>query len=323
MLPRLMRVFLWRPPQPALARWIEAAALAACAVAARYFLGTLCGANPGTVFFPAILIATVLLGWKEALLVLGLSIAAGWYWFLPRELSLMPVVWLVVGSLMIGIIAAFQATAQELAAANERQRILFQVARQRVARTPQTAFSVPEEAKANLSPARAEAVRILEDAARRIAGAGDAPNQAQNAALLQRELDSILRDAVASVIDQRAVSLSFDVDALELTFDLMSSVTMLVMEIANESQKLVFQRGAGSRFSVALKALPDNRAALTVKDDGAAAALPNAGQAESRRGLDVVRALVNQMHGTLRTSFASGSEFAIEFPLGRQPRGAA
>src|SRR5690348_8045950 len=98
MLPRLMRVFLWHPPQPALARWIEAVVLAACAVTARYFLGTLWGANPGTVFFPAILIATVLLGWMEGLLVLALSIAAGWYWFLPPEMSLMPVVWLVVGS---------------------------------------------------------------------------------------------------------------------------------------------------------------------------------------------------------------------------------
>lgn len=311
---RLTRMFVWRPEQPALARWLEAVLLVVVAVSVRYLVGPLNGLNPGVVFFPALFFATLLLGWLEALFVLAASTAVGWYWLLPPGMNLMPVVWLVVGSLMIGIIAAFRATALELASANTRQRILFQVARHRVAKAPPAEFSVPEETKAALSPARAEAVRILEDAARRIAGAADAHSRLHNAALLQRELDSILRDAVGTVIDRRSVNLAFDVEPMELTFDLMSTITMLVLEIATESQKSVFQTGKGSSFSVALKTLPDNRAALTVRNDGD---LPPKPSTDCGRGLEIVRTLVNQMNGTLRTSFAGGAEFAIEFPLGR------
>lgn len=314
----LMRVFLWRPQQPALARWAEAAALAGVALMARFYVGTLLGANPGVEFFPALLAATILLGWPEALFVLVLSVSVGWYWFVPPGMVLMPVVWLVAGSLMIGIIAAFRATAQELAAANERQKILFQVARQRVANAARNDPAEPEAARTPLSPARAEAVRILEDAARRIAGAADAHNRSRNPELVRRELDSILRDAVAAVIDRRDVTLTVDVDPLDLTFDLMSTVTMLVMEIASNAQKNVFRQGHGSQFSVALKAAAENRATLTVKDDRTASATTQGTAAtEWSRGLEIVQTLVSRMHGSMQTSFAQGAEFAIEFPLHR------
>lgn len=314
---RLTRILLWRPEQPALVRWLEAVALVVVALVVRDMVGPLNGLNPALIYFPAICLATMLLGWMEAVFVLVASIAIGWYWIHPSGFDLIFPVWLIVGSIVIAGITALRRTGRELASANERQRILFQVARQRVAKTP-VQFSVPEETKAALSPARAEAVRILEDAARRIAGAADVHSRLHNPALLQRELDSILRDTVATVIDRRSVNLAFDVDPLELTFDLMSTITMLVLEIANESQRTVFQSGMGSSFSVALKALPDNRATLTVKDDGALPA-KSSGSVPSERsdGLDIVQALVSQMRGTLRTSFVGGAEFAIEFPLGR------
>lgn len=317
-MPRLIRILLWPPRQPAPLRWLEAVALTAGALATRYYVGPLNGLNPAIVFLPALCAATLLLGWQEALAVLLASSVIGWFWLVPPDMVLMPAVWLVVGALMIGVLAGFRATARDLDAAKERQRILFQVARQRVAKGPQTEFSVSDATKAALSPARAEAVRILEDAARRIASAADVHSRLHNPDMLQRELDSILRDAVASVIDRRSVALAFDVERLDLTFDLMSTITMLVLEIASEAQKAVFQRGKGSHFSVVLKALPDNRAALTIKDDGAATPKSSGSvPAERSRGLEIVQALVNQMHGTLRTSFIGGAEFAIEFPLHR------
>jgi two-component sensor histidine kinase len=96
----------------------------------------------------------------------------------------------------------------------------------------------------------------------------------------------------------------------------MSTVTMLVIELANEAQKHVFQPCRGSSFSVTLKAIPGDRAALTVTDDGLVKPTPTA-STPPPRGLEIVQALVAQMHGTLRTSFVRGAEFAIEFPLSR------
>jgi two-component sensor histidine kinase len=232
-------------------------------------------------------------------------------------MELMPAVWLVIGGLTIALLASFRAMAHELAAANERQRILFQVARQRVAQGAQPELGILETPAARLSPARAEAVKILADAARRIAGSPDMQSRLRNSASLRRELDAILRDAVTSIIDRRTVSLAFDVEELDLTFDLMSSITMLVIELANEAQKHVFQPGRGSCFSVALKAVPGDRATLTVTDDGPVKPATAGSTAPEERGLEIVHALVAQMHGTLRTRFVRGAEFAIEFPLGR------
>ena len=74
---RVMQMLAWRSSQPALIRWLEASALFGVALAARFWLGTLHGAVPFLTFYPAILIAALVLGWKEATFVLVLSLSAG------------------------------------------------------------------------------------------------------------------------------------------------------------------------------------------------------------------------------------------------------
>ena len=59
--------------------------------------GRLHGANPGLTFYPAMLLASVFLGWREALLVLGLSVSVGAYLFLRPDMYLLPVGWTMVG----------------------------------------------------------------------------------------------------------------------------------------------------------------------------------------------------------------------------------
>jgi len=83
---RVLRVLAWRSGQPSLVRWLEASALFAAAFVLRYALGWSEGAIPFVTFYPAILIAALLLGWKEAVFVLLLSIAAGLYFFLPPDM---------------------------------------------------------------------------------------------------------------------------------------------------------------------------------------------------------------------------------------------
>ena len=133
----LTRALRWRWRQPPLVRWVEAVGLFGIALGIRLMVGRFYGVMPGLSFYPAILIAAVLLGWKEAIFVLVLSLAAGWYFFLPLGMMLLPAGWAFVGALNIAIIIALKALAQQLAEANERRRLLFQELQHRVANTLQ------------------------------------------------------------------------------------------------------------------------------------------------------------------------------------------
>ena len=122
-----------------LIRWLEAAALFGGALAIRLALGSFDEAARFLTFYPAILVAALMLGWKEAIFVLVLSLLAGWYFFLPPGMSLLLVGWGFVGVLNIAIIIALKTLAQQLAEANERQQLLFQELQHRVANTLQSA----------------------------------------------------------------------------------------------------------------------------------------------------------------------------------------
>jgi two-component sensor histidine kinase len=139
--------------------------------------------------------------------------------------------------------------------------------------------------------------------------------------VFSRGLEGVLRDAVVTVIDRRTVDLTFDVDELDLTFDQMSTITMLVIEAANNAQKHVFQHGHGSQFSVSLKEVPAGRATLTVRDDGPGQPVANdRGPVERGLGLRIVEGLVHQIGGTLRIGSGQGTQIEVEFPLGRPAR---
>src|SRR5271165_7010104 len=134
---RVARILGRRWRQPTLTRWLEALALFGVALSIRFLLGPLLGAVPFLSFYPAILLAALLLGWKEAIFVLVLSLSAGMYFFLPTGVFILPAAAGVVGILNIAIIIALKALAQELAEANERQGVLFQELQHRVANTLQ------------------------------------------------------------------------------------------------------------------------------------------------------------------------------------------
>ena len=106
---QVLRFLAWRSNQPLLVRWLEAFALFAAAFVVRYALGWPAGAIPFLTFYPAILIAALLLGWQEAVFVLLLSIAAGLYIFLPPDMIFLPIGWALAGTFNIAIIIALKA----------------------------------------------------------------------------------------------------------------------------------------------------------------------------------------------------------------------
>jgi two-component sensor histidine kinase len=315
---RFLKILGWRSRQPPLLRWSGTIFLFLIALSARFAFGTLHGGNPALTFYPAILLASVLLGWKEALLLLGLFIAAGTYLFLPPGTYLLPVGWALVGSLNIAIITALSAVAEELDAANRRQQILFQEAQHRVANTLQAVVGTFQVAGRRMISSPAEAAKLVEEAAERFAASGDVHRRLSDPTLFQRSLGSILQDAVSSVIDRYSVDLVFDIDELDLTFDQMSVIAMLVIEVANNSQKHVFQQGGGSKFSVSLKALPRHRAMLAVRDDGPGLVQNlNSRSKEQHLGFRIIQGLATELHGTFSITPGPGTEIIVEFPLHR------
>jgi two-component sensor histidine kinase len=313
---RFMQILAWRSSQPAIARWLIALAIFVVAFSARFGLGVVHGANPALTFYPAIIVAAVLLGWTEALLILALSVTVGAYYFLPPRMYLQPVAWFLVGGLNIAIIAGLKSLAEQLAAANERQRILFQELQHRVANTLQAVVGTVEIAKRRIASAPTEATRLLEEMGQRLAASANVHRRLHDPALFGRGLEAVLRDAVVTVVDRRSVSLIFDVEDLDLTFDQMSTITMLVIEVVNNAQKHVFQHGHGSELLVSLKGSSSRHATLTVKDDGPGqSAMKDEALVERGLGLRIVNGLVRQIGGTLRISSGEGTEITVAFPL--------
>jgi two-component sensor histidine kinase len=311
----LMRIIAWRSKQPAIIRWLAVFGLYGVAVAARFALGLLYGGVPSLIFFPVLLIVTVLFGWKEGLVVLGLSVIAGLYLFLPTGMDLLPVGWVVVGGFSIGVIGALKSLAQELADANERQRVLFQEMQHRVANSLQSVVSILDQVRRKTGPASLEARDMLEEGIRRIMASADVHRRLNDPTLFVQGLGPVLRHAVMTVIDGDTTNVNVDIEPVRLSFDEMSIITMLVIEIANNAQKHVFDRQFGESFEVALQELPDGRAVLSVKDDGPGWSQEGAGNLEGTLGRVIIRRLADQLGGQLSIESEYGTEIKVVFPL--------
>jgi two-component sensor histidine kinase len=211
--------------------------------------------------------------------------------------------------------AASDVWGQRLTEANERQAVLFQELQHRVANTLHSMVCTLELARSKICSAPAEAGNILEQTIRRISLSADMHRCLNSPALLETELRSILSDAVETVIDSHSTYISFEVDELELSFDQISVITMIVIEIANNAQKYVFGRNLGWHFVVALRAMSDNCAALSMKDDGPGWAPDGTGYAGRTLGLTILERLADQLHGKLRIESQKGTETSVVFPL--------
>jgi two-component sensor histidine kinase len=309
-----MRVIAWRTKQPAAVRWLVIFALYSFALGIRLLLGNLYGGIPTLVFYPVLLVVSVLFGWVEALVVLGLSVAAGLYLFLPPGMYLLPVGWTLVGCFTIAIVHALKALVHELADANERQRVLFRELQHRVANTLQSVIGILDHAARRIGPAPDEAKNILTEGIRRILASAEVHRRLNDPLLFRQGLDSILRDAVTAVIDTNSIGLDLDIQDADLSFDQMTVITMLVIELANNARKHAFEDGDGKRFFVALKALPDGRAVLVAEDDGPAWFRDESAATERTLDQTILQGLADQLGGSLSVNWDEGTEVTVVFP---------
>ena len=315
----MTRILWWQWRQAAPIRWLAATTLFGIAFVIRWSLGPLFGAAPFLSFYPAILIAAVMFGWQEAGFVLVLSLSAGMCFFLPSDRSLLPIGWALVGGLNIAIIIALKALAERLAEANERQRVLFEELQHRVANTLQISAGKLENIRKTLASGPSECSHMLDEAIQRMFASAQMHRRLHDPGLFNNGLEAMLKEVVTTTIDQAWVTLDFQIEELDLSLDQKSVIAMLVMEIATNLAKHVFQQNLGSRFEVVLQALSDNRAMLSVKDDGPGAT-DGGDTALSRHqlGARILQGLADQLHGTLSTELDGGRKVTVSFPTFRR-----
>ena len=306
----LTRILRWRWRQPPLLRWAEAVGLFGIALTIRLLVGRFYGMMPGLSFYPAILVAAVFLGWKEAIFILVTAIVVSWLFFLPPDQMLLPLMWATVGTVNIGIIVGLQTLARQLAEANDRQRLLFQELQHRVANTLQSTVATLERIKRTSNPA--ESANLLNQAIERMFVSAEIHRRLHDPTLFDSGLEPILREIVATVIDRERVIANWKIEKIDLSLDQMSVLAMLVMEIANNSAKHVFQRNLGSHFEVELLAVSGRRVILKVSDDG-----PGVGDSEENQGLgtQILKGLADQISGTLTIALDHGTTVRVDFPV--------
>jgi two-component sensor histidine kinase len=307
----LLPILHWRARQPAWLRWLAVVALYAIAVSGRLVLGSMYGALPALEFYPILLLVTVLFGRVEALVLLGATAVTAAFLFIEPALYLQPLGWLLVGCMTVAMIDGLVQMTQRLEAANERQRILFRELQHRVANILQTTVSTLEQARRALDRSPDDVPRLLEEGTRRIQAAAEVHRRLSDPLLFQKELRAVLRDAIMTVISGTDVEVEFDMDPIGLTFDQMSIITMMVIELATNAQKHVFERQLGNRFEVSLKRLPYGAARLSVRDDGPGWAPEQA--ARATLGQTILRALADELAGALSTKSDHGTEVNVVF----------
>jgi two-component sensor histidine kinase len=300
-----------------LRRWLVALTLFGIALAVRLAVGTLYGGMPSLAFYPVLLIVAVICGWKEATAVLIMSATVAMYLFLPPGMYLQPVGWILVGGLTIATIDALKTLARQLAIANERQRLLFRELQHRVANTLHSVVGTLELAERRIETNPAEAKRILREQVARVLSSAEVHRRLNDPSLFAKGLKPILYDAVTAIIDPRSVRLSVDVDPLGLSYDQMTAITMIVIEMANNAQKHVFGRHLGTELMIAVRGLPQNGAVLSVKDDGPGWSPTDAGQNDGTLGLGILQDWADQLRGKLTISVNNGTQISLVFPISK------
>jgi two-component system, sensor histidine kinase PdtaS len=91
----------------------------------------------------------------------------------------------------------------------------------------------------------------------------------------------------------------------------MSVLAMLVLEIANNAAKHVFQRNLGSHLEVELRALPGRRVMLKVGDDGPGV---EDGAEKQGLGMEILEGLADQIKGRLTIAHDHGTTVRVDFP---------
>ncbi len=302
-----------------LARWSLALFFFGLALGFRLVLARYLTGLPAITFLPAIIGATILCGWRPAVMVVILSLVSA-YFLLPNfgtgadghiRAALAIGVYLIVATFEIIIISMLMETVRANRRLAQQEKTLFLELQHRVANTLQFVAAMLTSARHGIvTPAQAD--EVLTQAVARVSAMGQLHRRMYDAANDDRGFVPLLRDILDEIFKDLKVAVTVQADLARVPLSQMTPIVLLVTEAATNSAKHVFRTGQGSRFHVVLSNVPQERLLLTIRDDGPG--MPTAAPASRGLGLRIMNGLAAQLGGKLVFDNADGAAISVEFP---------
>lgn len=135
------------------------------------------------------------------------------------------------------------------------------------------------------------------------------------------EYISCLTDSLfgANRADSDRIRVAIDVQHGQLSIDTAVPCGLLVNELISNCLKHAFPDGGHGCISVGLHHVSDEEALLNVSDDGVGLPASVDPETSPTFGMQVIVALVEQLHGTLEVERSQGTAFRIRFPSSARP----
>jgi len=126
------------------------------------------------------------------------------------------------------------------------------------------------------------------------------------------------RDLLTSVVEKlvsaygAAVTVDYDIEEIAVSTDNATPLALLVSELLTNILKYAFTDGREGKISIALKAIGERRARLTVRDNGVGF---NPQTMQQGMGSRLIRGVVNQLNGTHIFDGSDGTTFTAELEI--------
>jgi two-component system, sensor histidine kinase PdtaS len=306
--------------------WASALAIVAASLAARFILGPLLQHEQFLASFLAITVTAFFFGWRQAALVLVLSLTGVYYFFLPPPWSfrlegppayVALIGFAALGACDIALVDALVIAVRRLRSAVQMQETLFRELQHRVANNMQVLATMLERARYSLDGAAT--AEILDHASARIMAMAQLHRRLHDPNAYAKGLTPLLQDLLAELFQGLPVIVSLDICDDVLSFNQLTSITLLVSEAAMNAAKHVFRRKQGSTFEVTLTEGDEGRLRLVIRDDGPGiAAAADAGPRRKKLGTSIMEAFAQQLGGTLAVGEFPGATLTVEFASARQ-----
>jgi len=109
------------------------------------------------------------------------------------------------------------------------------------------------------------------------------------------------------------VELTTAVDEVEFDLDRAVAVGLIINELVSNALKHAFPNGRGGQVEVRLELREEGRCCLSVCDDGVGLPAGLTVEQADTMGLQLMRMLTEQLHGTLEITREGGTTFSICF----------
>jgi two-component sensor histidine kinase len=120
--------------------------------------------------------------------------------------------------------------------------------------------------------------------------------------------------------DREAVTLNTDIDHCQLDIGSAIPCGLIVSELVLNALKHAFGENAKGQIDVAFRAGKNRQCTMTVKDNGVGLPEDKDFESADTLGLQLVRALVEQLDGKIEVVRKKGTEFIVTFKVGNRRR---